>query len=82
MEEVMHCSRCQGLMLKEHLLDLEGGFGEMWTQSWRCTNCGAIHDAVIEQNRLALKANGSVLTSDPPTMQRENAEKAFVRSAA
>ena len=47
----MHCSRCQGLMRKDHLLDMEGGFGEMWAQSWRCVNCGAVHDAVIAQNR-------------------------------
>ena len=45
----MHCSRCHGLMLKDHFLDMEGAFGEMWAQSWRCMNCGAVHDAVIEQ---------------------------------
>jgi hypothetical protein len=51
-EDVMRCLRCQGLMLKEHFLDMEAGFGEMWAQSWRCVSCGAVHDAVIEQNRL------------------------------
>ena len=73
-------------MLKDYLLDIEGGFGEMWTQSWRCANCGAIHDAVIEQNRLAREANVSVLTSG----QQQNTQgdetyfggEAFVRPAA
>ena len=65
----MHCSRCQGLMLKDYLLDMEGGFGEMWAHSWRCTNCGAIHDAVIEQHRLAREANAAVLTSGQPNIQ-------------
>jgi uncharacterized Zn finger protein len=49
----MHCSRCQGLMMEEHLLDMEGGFGEMWTTSLRCMNCGHVHDSVIEQHRVA-----------------------------
>ncbi len=48
----MKCSRCHGLMVEDHFLDFEGGFREMWTTSWRCLNCGAIHDWVIEHNRL------------------------------
>ena len=44
----MHCSRCQGLMMKEHLLDMEGAFGEMWTTSLRCMNCGHVHGSVID----------------------------------
>jgi hypothetical protein len=46
----MTCSRCSGLMLEELMLDIEGGFGEMWTKSRRCVNCGHIHDAVMERN--------------------------------
>jgi uncharacterized Zn finger protein len=49
----MHCSRCQGLMMEEYLLDMEGGFGEMWTTSLRCINCGHVHDSAIEQHRVA-----------------------------
>ena len=49
----MYCSRCQGLMKEEHLLDMEGQFGEMWTTSLRCMNCGNVHDSVIEQHRVA-----------------------------
>ena len=49
----MHCSRCRGFMVEDHFLDIEGGFREMWTASWRCMNCGHVHDAVIEQHRLA-----------------------------
>ena len=81
----MHCSRCQGLMLKEYLLDMEAGFGEMWSQSWRCTNCGAFHDAVIEQNRLTREANAAVLTSGQPNLQGDDAYlggEASVRPAA
>lgn len=48
----MHCSRCNGLMLKHHFLDREGGLDEMWSHSWRCVNCGAVNDAVVQHNRL------------------------------
>ena len=46
----MTCSRCQGFMAKEHCLDMEGSYGPMWATSWRCVNCGRLHDSVIEQN--------------------------------
>ena len=47
----MTCTRCQGLMLQEKMLDLEGGYGEMWSRSWRCVNCGHRDDAVLMQHR-------------------------------
>ena len=49
----MTCSRCEGLMLVEHILDLAESYGEMWASSWRCVNCGHRDDAVIQQHRLA-----------------------------
>ncbi len=49
----MNCSRCQGLMVVDHFLDFCGGYGEMWSGGWRCVNCGAIHDPLSAQNRLA-----------------------------
>jgi|GEM_PF-1289762 hypothetical protein len=51
----MSCSRCSGFMLEDHFLDFEGSSGEFWSRSWRCVNCGHVHDAVIERNRLALR---------------------------
>lgn len=45
------CTRCQGLMLEEHMIDMEGGYGEMWSFSWRCFNCGHRDDAVWQQHR-------------------------------
>ena len=81
----MHCSRCQGLMRKDHLLDMEGGFGEMWAQSWRCVNCGAVHDGVIAQNQLARQENLLVFTSGEPHTQEDDiylGAEAFIRPAA
>ncbi len=47
----MTCTRCEGLMLEEHMIDMEGGYGEMWSRSWRCFNCGHRDDALIQQHR-------------------------------
>lgn len=49
----MSCSRCQGLMVREHFLDFDGTMGHMWADGFRCMNCGNVHDPVIEQHRLA-----------------------------
>jgi hypothetical protein len=48
----MSCSRCHGLMVKEHFLDFDGTIGHMWASGHRCMNCGNVHDPVIEQHRL------------------------------
>ncbi|UVT18870.1 MAG: hypothetical protein H8K03_13735 [Nitrospira sp.] len=47
----MTCTRCQGLMLEEQMIDMEAGYGEMWSRSWRCINCGHRDDAVLQQSR-------------------------------
>lgn len=47
----MTCTRCHGLMLEEHLIDMEASYGEMWNLSWRCVNCGHRDDAVLQHHR-------------------------------
>ena len=47
----MNCTRCQGLMLEEQMIDMEAGYGEMWTRGWRCFNCGHRDDAVLQHHR-------------------------------
>ena len=49
----MTCTRCQGFMLKEQMIDMEAAYGEMWSVSSRCVNCGHRHDAVIQHHRQA-----------------------------
>ena len=81
----MSCSRCHGFMLKDHLLDMEGGLGEMWAQCWRCTSCGAVHDAVIEQNRRARQEHVLVMTSGGRDTDEDDiylGGEAFIRPAA
>lgn len=81
----MTCSRCLGLMVEDQFLDLEGGYGEMWTTSRRCVNCGHVHDAVIEQHRLARQGQVLVLPSGEPDYQDDDVHlgsEAFIRLAA
>ena len=47
----MTCSRCKGCMVEDFILDMEESFGPMWTKTWRCMNCGFMHDSVLEKNR-------------------------------
>lgn len=51
----MSCSRCQGLMIRDHFMDFDGTIGHMWIHGYRCMNCGNMHDPVIEQHRRANK---------------------------
>jgi hypothetical protein len=64
----MRCSRCQGCMVEDYLLDMEDSSGPMWLQAWRCMNCGNVFDTVLEQNRLThgtKAASGSETISLP-----------------
>jgi uncharacterized Zn finger protein len=81
----MHCLRCQGLMIEEHLLDMEGAFGEMWTTSLRCMNCGHVHDSVIEQHRVARQEQVAARHSGKPDYQDEDVHlgvESIIREAA
>jgi hypothetical protein len=46
----MTCSRCDGLLVHEHLLDHREG-SLSGCHGFRCLNCGAIHDDIIHMNR-------------------------------
>ena len=81
----MNCSRCHGLMVQAQLLDFEGAYGQMWTTSLRCVNCGRIHDSVIEQNRLARQEKVLVTSGGEPDYQDDEVHlgaESFIRPAA
>ncbi|HSQ52797.1 MAG TPA: hypothetical protein VLL94_16230 [Nitrospiraceae bacterium] len=81
----MHCSRCQGLMVKDQLLDMEGGYGQMWTTSLRCVNCGRIYDSVTEQNRLTKQEKVLVPSGGEPDYKDDEVHlgaESFIRRAA
>jgi hypothetical protein len=80
----MTCSRCCGLMLEAHCLDFEGAYGQMRRTSWRCVNCGRVHDSVIEQHRLAPQEKVLTLRSREPDFQDDEVHlgaESFIRRA-
>ena len=81
----MTCSRCCGLMVEAQCLDMEGTFGEMWTTSLRCMNCGHVHDPVIAQNRLARPEELLLLSRGEPDYQDDEVHlgaESMIRRAA
>ena len=44
----MTCQRCDGLMVREQYDNLEFDSAGYEISGWRCLNCGAIVDALIE----------------------------------
>lgn len=81
----MSCSRCRGLMVREHFLDFDGTIGHMWANGYRCMNCGNVHDPVIEQHRRTrpepvltvstgeLDDREDEFETDPPSIMRQAA---------
>ncbi|MBS0166230.1 MAG: hypothetical protein JSR29_09120 [Nitrospira sp.] len=49
----MICPRCRGLMLGETLVDMEAGYHEMWSRTWRCVNCGHRADPMMQPHQQA-----------------------------
>lgn len=47
----MRCPRCEGLMVMDAYLNLEGDYGQVWIDAWRCVNCGEIVDRQMMDNR-------------------------------
>lgn len=43
------CTRCQGLMLEEHTIEMDGGDGEVWSFSWHCVSCGYRDETILQQ---------------------------------
>ena len=81
----MTCSRCLGLMVEDQFLDFQGSYGQMWTASRRCVNCGHVHDSAIEQNRLVRQEKVLALPSGEPDYQDEEVHlgsESFIRRAA
>lgn len=65
----MNCLRCRGLMIEDHFLDMASQYGQMWTRSLRCVNCGHVHDSVIEQHRMARQEQVMAFPNGEPDYQ-------------
>lgn len=49
----MKCTRCCGLMIVDHLLDMQESYLPMWMPALRCLTCGNIVDPLIHYHRTA-----------------------------
>jgi uncharacterized Zn finger protein len=81
----MTCTRCQGLMVEDQLLDLEGTYGHMWATGSRCLNCGHVDDGMIAQNRQRQQAKVLVVSSGEPDYQDDEVHlgaESYLRLAA
>lgn len=47
----LKCSRCGGLMVQDHFIDMASDNGGLWVTSWRCISCGEVLDQTILKNR-------------------------------
>ena len=62
----MHCMRCHGLMVPDHLSDMQGTGGHIvWWPSRRCMNCGQVNDAKIEFHRETDTTKAVSVSSEP-----------------
>jgi hypothetical protein len=52
----MTCTRCSGLMVVDHLLDMKESYVPMWMRGLRCVACGNIEDPLIHYNRMMHEA--------------------------
>ncbi|MBX3235356.1 MAG: hypothetical protein KF814_04320 [Nitrospiraceae bacterium] len=48
----MTCTRCEGLMVSDDLIDLQESYHPMWSHGYRCLCCGNVVDTVIQKNRM------------------------------
>lgn len=52
----MTCTRCSGLMVVDHLLDMQESYLPMWMRGLRCMTCGNIEDPLIRHHRIVQRA--------------------------
>ena len=57
----MQCTRCDGLMVTDNLIDIKENSFPMWMKGWRCVSCGNIVDPLIQKNRMIQQAGASRL---------------------
>ena len=52
----MECTRCDGLMVVDNLIDIQESSIPMWMKGWRCVSCGNIVDPIIQRHRMIQQA--------------------------
>ncbi len=52
----MDCTRCEGLMVVDDLIDMQESSIPMWMRGWRCVSCGNIVDPLIQRHRMVQRS--------------------------
>lgn len=55
----MRCTKCEGLMVVDHLIDIRESSIPMWMRGWRCVACGNIVDPLILRHRMIQDAGAT-----------------------
>jgi hypothetical protein len=66
----MECTRCDGLMVADNMIDLQESSIQMWMKGWRCLSCGNIVDPLIQQHRMIQQAGAVRLLEREAAMPR------------
>lgn len=69
-EGLMQCTRCDGLMVADSLIDMQESSIPMWMKGWRCVSCGNIVDPLIQRHRMIQQAGASRLLGAEVAMPR------------
>jgi len=64
----MECTRCDGLMVTDNLIDMRESSIPMWMKGWRCVSCGNIVDPLILRHRMIQQAGASRLLGTEAAM--------------
>jgi hypothetical protein len=64
----MECTRCDGFMVSDDLIDMQESSMSMWMKGWRCVSCGNIIDPLIQRHRMIQQAGASRLLQNKAAM--------------
>lgn len=57
----MRCTKCDGLMVVDDLIDMRESYHPMWLRGWRCVACGNVVDPLILRHRMIQEAGAPCL---------------------
>ena len=66
----MQCTKCNGFMVADNLIDMMESSIPMWMKGWRCVSCGNIVDPLIQKHRMIQQAGASRLLEAKTTVPR------------
>ena len=64
----MRCTKCNGFMVVDDLIDLRESYHPMWIRGWRCVTCGNVIDPLILRHRLIQESGALLLKVQAPPL--------------